>query len=287
MTALSTPGEKTPEGFTPFACITIVGVGLMGGSLGHNVEVLDLAVSLGAIDAGETDLAEAVRDADGVVVAAPVGAIPALLEQIAPHAAPDALVTDLGSTKARIVEAGARLLGHRFVGGHPMAGSERSGVQAARPDLFAGAAWAVVRAAPASPEGEASTARLTDLVEALGARPIPLEAWLHDRLVALTSHLPHALSFAFARTVDAAPAAEQARVLAGGSYRDLMRVSAADPTLWHDILIDNRTAVLEALAAYETHLDNLKQALQTGDSPALLALLQGKGKREKGKEHRT
>lgn len=272
--------------FTPFACVAILGVGLMGGSLGRALrarglarrvlgvdraaETLEKAVALGAIDAGSLDIVETVREADGVVIAAPVGVIPALLETMAPHVRPDALITDLGSTKARIVEAGTRLFGPRFVGGHPMAGSEESGIAAAQADLFTGAAWAVVRPQPFDFAGDPHAARLAALASALDARPIALDAERHDRLVALVSHLPHILSFAFARTVGADDAAEQARQMAAGSYRDMIRVSAADPFLWRDIFLANRAALLEALAAFETQLHTLKQALETADFPALL-----------------
>lgn len=263
--------------FLPFACVTIVGVGLMGGSLGlalkarglarrvvgvdKSAEILARAQERDAIDVGTTDLAEGVRDADGVVVAAPVGVIPALLEKIAASVRPDALLTDLGSTKGRIVAAGSRLFGPRFVGGHPMAGGVESGVEAARADLFTGAAWLIVRPQPFTLEEDPPASRLAALITALGARPIPMEAACHDRLAALVSHLPHALSFAFARTVAASEEAEQAREMAGGSYRDLMRVAAADPTLWQDIFRDNREALLAALAAFETHLRDLKRQI--------------------------
>jgi prephenate dehydrogenase len=272
-------------GFTPFDCVAIVGVGLMGGSLGlalragglakrvigidREREVLRAAQERGAIDVGTTELGAGLREADCVALAAPIGAIPSLLEALAPLVSREALITDLGSVKARIVEAGTRWFGPRFVGGHPMAGSERSGIGAARPDLFTGAAWGLVRPAPFSLAEDAPVSRLADLVTALGARPIPLDAALHDRLVALVSHLPHALSFAFAHTIAASESPLQARDLAGGSFRDLIRVSESDPSLWCDILLDNRAALLEALAAYETRLQILKQALETADPSAL------------------
>jgi prephenate dehydrogenase len=276
--------------FAPFDCVAIVGVGLMGGSLGmalrarglarrvigvdKSAETLTRAQERGAMDAGTATLAGAVRAADGVVVAAPVGAIPSLLEAMAPHIRPDALVTDLGSTKAHIVQAGTRLYGPRFVGGHPMAGSEQSGIEAARPDLFDGAAWAVVRPEPFAPQEDAPAVRLAALASALGARPIPMDAARHDRLVALVSHLPHLLSFAFARTVGAAPEAAQAREMAGGSFRDLMRVSAADPALWRDIFLDNRGPLLDTLDAFEAQLAALRRAVEAVDLAALASLLE-------------
>jgi prephenate dehydrogenase len=272
-----------------FDCLAIVGVGLMGGSLGlaarekrlayqvigidPNGEALTLAVERGAIDAGATNL-DAAQQADGIVLAAPVSAIPPLLEALAPSLRPDALVTDLGSVKTRIVETGRRLLGPRFVGGHPMAGSERSGIGAARADLFAGAAWAVVLPKPFTFVDDEPAARWATFAEALGARPIPLDAARHDRLVALVSHLPHLLSFAYARAVAADSDAEAARRMAGGSYRDLMRVSAAAPALWRDIFTENRAALLDACAAYETRLQALRAAITDNDSERLRRLLE-------------
>ncbi len=287
--ATADPEAEAVGDFTPFACVAILGVGLMGGSLGLALRARELALRIvgvdrepetlaraqarGAIQMGTTDPAEAVRDADCIVAAAPVGVIPDLLAQIAPHVRPDALVTDLGSTKARIVEVGTRLFGSRFVGGHPMAGSEESGIRAARADLFAGAAWAIVRPEPFALAEDAPAARLAVLASALGARPVPLDSARHDRLVALVSHLPHVLSFAFARMVGGDTAAEEARALAGGSYRDLMRVSAADPFLWRDIFLDNRAALLEALTTYESYLHTLKQHIEAADPAALLSAL--------------
>jgi len=288
------PSEPpSPPCWPPFECVAIIGVGLMGGSLGlalrarglarrvvgvdRHADTLVVAEARGAIDAGETDLAAAVRAADCVAVAAPVGAIPALLEALSPHVRPEALITDLGSTKARIAETGTRLFGPRFVGGHPMAGSESSGIQAAQPHLFVGAAWAIVRPEPFALEADPPAARLAALIAALGARPIPLDAVQHDRLVALISHLPHVLSFAFARTVEADAAAEQALELAGGSYRDLIRVAGADPALWRDIFLENRAALLDALAAFETHLHALKQAIRSAEPDTLLTALTNSG----------
>ena len=255
----------------------IVGVGMIGGSLAlalrerglatritgidRSETALNLARESGAIDAGTTDLAAGVRGADVIIFATPVTLLPAQLEMIAPFVRPDALITDMGSVKGRIVMAGQKLFGPRFVGGHPMAGSERSGFAAAKADLFEGAAWAIVRAAPFVLETDESARRLAELVSALGANPIALDAARHDRIVALVSHLPHLLSFAFAKGVNGNPDSELARRMAGGSYRDIMRVSAADPELWRGIFLENRAALLEVLAVWEIELAALKTLL--------------------------
>ncbi len=283
-------GGKNPEAeFLPFECVAIVGVGLMGGSLGlalrarglakrvvgigRNAEALARAVEIGAIDAGTTDLAFGVREADAVTLCVPVRSIPSLLETIAPEVRPDALVTDLGSTKATIVAAGTRWLGDRFVGSHPMAGSEQSGIEAARADLYVGAAWAVVRSQPFDLRTDPHAARIAGLASAVGARPVLLQADIHDHLVALVSHLPHVISYAFARAVSSDPDAREAREIAAGSYRDMMRVSHSDPRLWRDIFLDNRDALLAIIAAFEGEIQAMKAAVATGDEDALLTLL--------------
>ena len=255
----------------------IIGIGMMGGSLAlalrerglasriigidRSETALNLALKSGAIDAGTTDLTSGVRDADVIVFATPVPLLPAQLEIVAPCVRPDALITDIGSVKGRIVAAGQRLFGPRFVGGHPMAGSERSGFGAAKADLFEGAAWAIVRAAPFDLETDEPARRLAAFVSALGANPIAMDAERHDRIVALVSHLPHLLSFAFANSVKDSPDSELARRMAGGSYRDMMRVSAADPELWRGIFHENRAALRNALTEWEARLAALKSEL--------------------------
>lgn len=289
MTPLSNPEVPAFETGGLFDAVSILGIGLMGGSLGkalksrglarrvvgYDLDKATLAKALrcGAIDVGETDLRPAVREADLVVVAVPVGVVPVLLEAVAPLVRPRALVTDLGSVKSRIVETGTRLFGDRFVGGHPMAGSEESGIEAAQADLFSGAAWAVVRPGPFEFSEDEPARRLAGLIEALGAKPLALDSARHDRLVALVSHLPHALSFAFAQTIGADSDAEQANLLAAGSYRDMTRISRSDPGLWRDIFLDNRESVLEALALFEAELRALKSAIVSADADALLSAL--------------
>ncbi len=258
----------------------------MGGSLGmalrerrlagtvvgwdRSAETLTLAEQRGTIDRGIADLAEAVRAAAAIFLAVPVGALPELMERIAPHVQPEALVSDLGSVKSEIVAVGTRLFGPRFVGGHPMAGSEQGGIVSARSDLFTGVAWAVV------PPVEASSRwldRLMALISALEAHALLLDAATHDRLVALVSHLPHLLSFAFSATVRSDPQQAIATQLAGGSYRDMTRVSASDPALWRDIFLANREFVLAALTHYEQRLVALKQGLEDGEPFSLERLL--------------
>lgn len=235
-------------------------------------EVLALALSTGAIDESATELT-ALADADLVVFAIPVGPMPDLLERAAPFISAEAIVTDVGSVKRAIVEAGERLYGCRFIGGHPMAGSEASGVGAARHNLFEQAPWALVRSRLLDEENDDAGARLRALISALGSRVVALTPDDHDHLVGLVSHLPHALSFAFARTVELDSHATAAVTMAGASYRDIRRVSNSSPELWADILIENRGDLAEILHAFGSELNRIGTALASGDREALLLLL--------------
>jgi len=268
----------------PFRCVAIVGVGLIGGSLGmalrsrgfamrvigidRSEETLSRAVSLGAIDTGSPDL-DRVAEADCVVFATPVGGLPGLLERASEFVQPGAILTDVGSVKRRIVSAGERLFGARFVGGHPMSGSEASGVDAARGDLFENAPWAITVARPATTVTDSAVQRIVSLVSALGARPVYLSPADHDCLVGLISHLPHVLSFAFARAVSVDPRASTAVEIAGGSYRDMIRVSRSSPELWADILHENRDVLADAISDLERILQSFRAALQSDDKAAV------------------
>jgi len=281
--SLETEGGAEPSSpLLPFQRVAILGVGLMGGSLGmairarslaqtvvgwdYKADSLMLAQQRGAIDAAELDLALAVRNADAIFLAIPVTVAPDLLERIAPNVSPTALISDLGSVKTEIVATGARLFGERFIGGHPMAGSEQSGIGAAHADLFEGAAWAVVPAQPESSLSEPCLARLLALVTALNARPLLLDSATHDRLVALISHLPHVLAFALRGTIETDLERDLALQLAGGSYRDMTRVASSDPTLWRGIFQANRDFLLTALTTYEQQLSTFIQSLRDNDS---------------------
>lgn len=271
-----------------FRCIAIVGVGLIGGSLGMALRARGLAGSvlgidrseailararnLGAIDTGTVDLL-ALLEADCVFFASSVGGLPALMTLAAPFISPGAIVTDVGSLKRRIVEVGENLFGARFIGGHPMAGSESSGIDAARAGLFEGASWALASSRQVPPQNDEAHSRISALVRALGAKPIPLSPERHDHLVALVSHLPHALSFAFSQALALQPAGAHAIAIAGPSYRDISRISHASPDLWADILMENRDELLPAIASFEASLSRIRAAAETGDRDALLTCL--------------
>lgn len=269
-----------------YQTICIVGMGLLGGSLGmalrrrrlaehvigvaRRPESLARAWARGAIDEGYLAAPAAVAQADLTVLCVPVLSIASFLEALAPHLPAHGVVTDVGSTKAEITAAGERLLPDRFLGGHPMAGSEQAGIEAARADLFEGAWWALTpgpNAAPVEP--------LADLVQALGARPLVLPADEHDQAVAVTSHLPHAAAAALAGVVgDAFARNAVVPSLAAGSYRDGTRVAASSAELWRDVCLTNRGPLLEALQALQGRLDAVGAALRDGDAEAVARFFQ-------------
>jgi len=293
-------GELSPFRFRR---VVIVGVGLIGGSIGlglrerglagrvvgvgRSVETLDKAVRLGAIDEGVTDLAQGVAGADLVILATPIAQILADLQRLPPLLSPGALVTDVGSTKANIAQTGRLHLGARFVAGHPMAGSEQAGVEAARANLFDGATWAITpfRDADASANAEQATRHnaacqtVTALAQALGARAVTLDAHEHDRAVALTSHLPHVLAYALAALGGEAFQSDLPHVydLAAGSWASATRVAASPPELWRDVALTNRDALLAVLRRYQAELDAVEAALENADANALLTLF-GRGR---------
>lgn len=269
----------TDEGSFPiqFNVVTIVGVGLIGGSLGmalkerrlarqvvglgRNQERLAQAVALGAIDHGTTDQAEAMREADLVVLCTTVGSILETVQEFLQTARPGTIVTDVGSTKSEIVR---RANSPRFVGGHPMAGSERTGVEAAQPRLFQEAIWALTPNETTDPE---SLHHVRMLAQEVGATTLVIAPEVHDAMVAVTSHLPHVLASALMRqAADARAPYPQINRLSAGSFADLTRVSAASPELWRDVCLSNREAVLAALAHFRGQLDILETAVAEGDA---------------------
>jgi len=267
-----------------FSRVAIIGVGLIGGSLGmalknrrlaqsvvgigREMARLETARSLGAIDDLTTDLAAGVHQADLIVLATPVPQILADLPRLASLLSPGALVTDVGSTKGQIVRAGDDVLpGGAFVGGHPMAGSERSGVEAAHPELFIEATWALTPTPQTDPN---ALARVRALAQSVGARTLVLDPDAHDRAVAVTSHLPHVLAYALAALAgNMAGTTPHLFDLAAGSFASATRVAGSSPDLWQGIALSNRAALAAALHAFRADLDATLAALESGDADAL------------------
>lgn len=262
--------------------VAIVGVGMVGGSLGmalrerglakrvvgvaRRAETVEQAVRLGAADEATTDLREGVRGADLVVLASPVLAMLDLAERMAPALAPGCVVTDVGSTKSLLVERLPRLLpeGTYYVGGHPMAGSERGGVEAGQANLFEGATY-LVTPAPGTPE--AVTARVIALATALGARPRLFDPVAHDRVAAAISHMPHVAAAAMVHAVaeSGEPEATLRSFIAGG-FKSTTRIASSPPEMWRDICLTNREALRESLVLFRDSVDAFLKALEAGDA---------------------
>jgi prephenate dehydrogenase len=264
--------------------LVVVGVGLIGGSfalalreagtVGHVVgvgrrrETLEQARHLGIID----ELAqgwECARHADMVLLAMPVGQTGAVLRELAPHLGPATIVTDAGSTKRDVVAAARQTLGTslpQFVPGHPVAGTEQSGPQAAFAGLYRN------RRVILTPLAETCAGALQTVRQAwetCGAQVRELDPEMHDQVLALVSHLPHLLAFALVDQVARHEQREQLFSYAAGGFRDFTRIASSHPEMWRDICLANRELLLRELAAYEGHLQELRGALEANDGAAL------------------
>jgi cyclohexadieny/prephenate dehydrogenase len=269
-----------------FERIAVVGLGLLGGSVAaaarergvagrvvavsRGRETAAAAVAAGLAHEGTHDLGAGVAGADLVVLCTPVFAMAEMLGRVGPSLASGALVTDVGSVKSALVETLPGLLppGVHYVGAHPMAGSHQIGLRHARADLFEGAACVLTPTSATPPE---ALARVRRFWQALGARVALRVAARHDAEVAWVSHLPHAVAFAYAESLAAAPAA--AFDLTGGGFRDFTRIAASDPELWADILVTNRKALAGPLAATARSLAGLAAAVEAGDLDAVQRVL--------------
>ncbi len=267
--------------------LAIVGVGLIGGSFalalkaagfegeivgaGRREEPLRKALQLGVIDRWCADPAAAAEGAGLVLLAVPMLAMPAVLQRIAPALPDAAVVTDAGSVKGSFVSAAAAALTHpeRVVPGHPIAGTEHSGVEAAFATLYRGRR---VILTPTEHTGAGPLALVRELWERTGAQVEVLDVREHDRLLAATSHLPHVLAFGLVDSL--ARQSEQERIFryAAGGFRDFTRIASGDPVMWRDICITNREAVLEALRRFGADLERLTAMIDAGDTDAILAV---------------
>ncbi len=260
-----------------FGRIGIFGVGLLGGSLGMgirerfladeviaydpNPNALNQARAVGAADRVEAKLGPWVAELDLGILAAPVGALADLGRSVAAHASPDTLWTDVGSVKAPVVAALEPVLNH-FVGGHPMAGSERAGVENAHSGLLQNATWVLT---PTENTSKTDLERIRRLVEELGAYPLLLPPDLHDRLVARISHLPYLLAVALNLLVGDDPDRDTLIYLAAGGFRDLTRTASGSPVMSRDMVVTNKQALQEAAADLKEKLDSLLELLDNPD----------------------
>jgi len=260
--------------------LAIVGLGLLGGSvakaaraeslareivgIGRNPASLTPALGEGAVDSVTTDLREGLSGADMVVLATPVATLERQMPAVWEAAPPQALITDVGSTKAAIVRVAESLSAGRpldFVGSHPMAGSNLSGFAVSRADLFRGA---TIILTPTDRTARDAVKRVTEFWEAAGGRVVTMDPATHDRAVAAVSHLPHLVADAL---VDAVVRMDpQFLDVAARGFKDTTRIAASSPVVWREIFEENREALAEAVAAFRAALGDLESVLRSGDA---------------------
>lgn len=266
-----------------FQRLALIGIGLIGSSVARiamqdrrlagevvanarTQATLDRVMQLGIADRVERDPGEAVRGADCVMLCAPVGAYAALAEAIAPHLAPGAIVTDVGSTKQSVIRDVGPLIpeGVHFVPGHPMAGTEYSGPDAGFLTLFQGR-WCLLTPPPGT--DEEAVEKIAELWRRCGSMIEVMEPAHHDRVVAIVSHLPHLLAFTICGTADdlADESRQQVLKFAASGFRDFTRIAASDPTMWRDVFLNNREALLEMLARFTEDAQAMGRAVRWGD----------------------
>ncbi len=276
--------SPTPDG--RIERLAILGVGLIGGSLasalrargavghvvgcGRDPDNLRRAVELGVIDEYTHDPLEAVRGADVVVVAVTLGATGGILARIAPGLGPDTLVTDVGSAKCCVIDAAREHLPDcsRFIAGHPIAGGEKSGVEAANARLYERHR---VILTPLPENRPSALAAIRRMWETVGAEVTEMEPALHDQVLAATSHLPHLLAFALVDCLVDLDSPVDVFDYAAGGFRDFTRIASSNPAMWRDISLANRSALLAVCTRFEHTLAALRRQLETGDAAALEA----------------
>jgi prephenate dehydrogenase len=271
---------------SPSLCI--IGVGLIGGSwaralrgagacgeivgCGRNAGQLARAVELGVIDRFETDPARAVRGAQVVVLGVPLGSMRSVLGAIRPALADGAIITDVGSAKGSVVADAKAVFGHvppQFVPGHPIAGTEKSGVEASFAELFEGRRVILTPLPDTAPH---ALATVRSLWEAAGAQVSLMSVAHHDEVLAATSHLPHVLAYGLVDTLSRWDDRREIFQYAAGGFRDFTRIASSDPTMWRDICLANRDAVAVALRRYMTDLEGLLASVEAGDGERLEAV---------------
>lgn len=265
--------------------LTIIGVGLIGGSFaravrkanlvehitgcGRNSKNLETAVELGVIDDFSTEISTAVKHADLIFIATPVGSFEEILRQIKQSMQADAIITDAGSTKMSVINAAQSVFGslpENFVPGHPIAGTENSGVEASFAELYQ---QHRVILTPLKETNPAAVELVSQLWAAAGADVIQMEAKHHDLVLAATSHLPHLLAFSLVNTLTTLDEKQEIFENAAGGFRDFTRIASSDPSMWQDICLANKDALLEHLKHFSQDLNDLRTALENSDADYL------------------
>ncbi|HEV2561487.1 MAG TPA: prephenate/arogenate dehydrogenase family protein [Rhizomicrobium sp.] len=269
-----------------FAKIALIGVGLIGSSMAHAAqrkglaghiagyarrpETLEKARAVGFADSLHSDIESAVRDADLVVLATPVGSFEALAKEMAPFLKPDAIVSDVGSVKSAVIrDVGPHIpQGVHFIPAHPIAGTEQSGPESGFAELFDNR-WCILTP-PAGTDAQALE-KLKKFWEGCGSNVEVMDAKHHDLVLAITSHLPHLIAYNIVGTADDLETVTEGEVIkySAGGFRDFTRIAASDPTMWRDIFLNNREAVLEMLGRFTEDLNMLQRAIRWGDGDTL------------------
>jgi len=267
-----------------FERMAVIGVGLIGGSLAQSCRAriarcvvgldtdrahLKEAVTLGLVDQ-VADFPTGVEGADLVVVAVPVGVVLQVVHAVAPYLAPGCIVTDVGSVKGDLVAAVEAEIppGRHYVPGHPIAGTERSGPEAASPALFEGSLCVLT---PSSRTPEEALKKVIHLWERAGSHVVLMDPFRHDQVFALMSHLPHVVAYALIGTiVNHADGGEDLLHFSAGGLRDFTRIAASHPVMWRDILIQNRGEVLESIAKFREVLEQIEEMIRTEDAARLI-----------------
>lgn len=282
---MSDDGGRGPR----FQRIALVGIGLIGSSISHACRraglagrivgsartraTVDTALSLGLIEEGYDSAARAVEGADLVILSIPVGASGAVAAEIGPFLAPGAILTDVGSVKAAVVRDIAPHVpkGVHFVPGHPIAGTEQSGPESGFAELFDGR-WCILT--PEADTDPQAVARLKAFWEALGSNVEIMTADHHDLVLAITSHVPHLIAFNIVNTAAHLERVTDKEVIkfSAGGFRDFTRIAASDPTMWRDVFLNNRAAVLEMLGRFSEDLTALQRAIRFGEGDTLYEL---------------
>ena len=272
-----------------FAKIALIGIGLIGSSLARvirdkglaksiaistrSLETLERARQLGLGDTYSADPAEAVRNADLVIVSVPVGSSGAVTEALAPGLKAGAILTDVGSTKASVI---AQIRPHvpegvHFIAGHPIDGTEKSGPDAGFASLFAGR-WCILTPEPDA--DEAAVTKLGEFWEACGSKVDRMDPEHHDKVLAIVSHLPHIIASNIVGTADDLESVTKSEVIkySASGFRDFTRLAASDPVMWRDVCLHNRDAILEMLGRFSEDLSSLQRAIRWGDGDKLFDL---------------
>ena len=265
--------------------LAIIGVGLIGGSFaramqsaglvqrisafGRNEANLKSAVQLGVIDDYSLDIKEVVKDADVIFIATPVGSIENILREIKDHIKANTIITDAGSTKLNVIQAAERVFDQsyeNFVAGHPIAGTENSGVEASFATLYQDHR---VILTPENYTNPQAVEFVSSLWQAAGAHVVLMTAEHHDQVLAATSHLPHLLAFALVNTLTTLDEKQEIFENAAGGFRDFTRIASSDPAMWQDICLANKDALLEHLEHFMADLKQIKNALECSDGEFL------------------